>query len=163
MNQDPASIALVAAGALFLIYVLVKSRFSLVPASPEARDAKARIADAKRRARNKGLDSARRAEAWREAAEAALDGLDRPNLAAAYARRAERADPEDPAAVGMLAIALRRASRHRALERFLWRRLASQEDGPGYERAFDELIALYEGPMRRRERAKVLRRLRERP
>ena len=77
--------------------------------------------------------------------------------------RAERLDPNDVEAVGMLAVSLRRAARYRALERFLWRRLAGgpEPDRAGYERAFSELLKLYEGPLRRPETAEGLRRMRE--
>ena len=73
----------------------------------------------------------------------------------------ERLDPADADAVGLLALSLRKASRFRALERFLWRRLA--DDAPGgaaYERAYSELLALYEGPLRRPEMASALRSMR---
>jgi hypothetical protein len=123
---------------------------------------KRKIADAKLRARIRGADPIQSASAWREAALAALEGLNRPSLAASYARRAERLDPNDEEAIGLHAIALRRAARFRALERFLWRRLAEhpEQKGVGYERTFDELVSLYEGPLRRPEMARVLRRLR---
>jgi hypothetical protein len=125
-------------------------------------EVKRQIADAKRRARIRGVDPSESAAAWREAALAALEGLNRPSLAASYARRAERLDPNDEEAIGLHAIALRRAARFRALERFLWRRLEEhpEQKGAGYDRTFDELVSLYEGPLRRPEMARVLRRMR---
>lgn len=160
MQPDSTGVALAIAGALFLLYVLLKLRVSFAPASPEVRAARERIAAAKLRARKPGGTGRERADAWRDAALAALEGLKRPNLAASYARRAERADPDDPAAVRVLSMSLREAGRLRALERLLWRRLAQESHGPAHLRAYDELIALYDGPMRCPERAVVLRRMR---
>ena len=81
-------------------------------------------------------------------------------MAASYARRAERANPDDAAAVRVLSLSLREAGRLRALERLLWRRLAQEGHGPAHLKAYDELIALYAGPLRCPERATVLRRMR---
>lgn len=160
MQVDSTGMALAIAGGLFLLYLLLKLRISLSPATPQARAAKQRISDAKVRARKPGLTPAERAEAWRDAALAALEGLHRPNLAASYARRAERACPDDAAAVRVLSLSMREAGRLRALERLLWRRLAQETHGPAHARAYDELIALYDGPLRCPERATVLHRMR---
>jgi len=163
MQPDSTGIALAIAGGLFLLYVLVKLRISLVPATPAARAAQQRIQDAKARARKPGVTSQERAEAWRDAALAALEGLKRPNLAASYARRAERACPEDAAAVRVLSLSMREAGRLRALERLLWRRLAEEGDGTmraAHNRVYEELIQLYDGPLKCPERAVVLRRMR---
>jgi tetratricopeptide (TPR) repeat protein len=129
--------------------------------TPQWREAKRRIDEAKQRGRDKSREPTLRAKAWREAAVAALEGLRRPELAASYARRAERLDPNDAEAVVLLALSLRRAERYRALERFLWRRLATDpaEGAAGYERALQELLNLYQGPLRRPEIASGLRRI----
>lgn len=155
-----ASWGLLVAVVLFVGFLVFKSRLPLVGADPARANARKRIADAKRRARDSGADRARRARAWRDAAGIALDELRRPNLAASYARRAERADPDDAESVGMLARVLRRATRYRALEKLLWRRLADDKRGDAWDRAFDELLSLYEGPLRRPAQARVLRKLR---
>ena len=160
MQPDSTGVALAIAGALFLLYVLLKLRVSFAPATPETRAAKQRIQDAKLRARKPDISAHERAEAWRDAAVAALEGLKRPNLAASYARRAERACPDDAAAVRVLSRSMREAGRLRSLERLLWRRLAQEGHGPAHLRAYDELIALYDGPLRCPERAVVLRRMR---
>ncbi|MDH5673893.1 MAG: hypothetical protein OEZ06_17175 [Myxococcales bacterium] len=160
MKLDPASIGLLVAGTLFITFILLKLLGPL-PRDEETADARRRVADAKRRARDRSHSPEQRAAALRDAAVAALEGLGRPGLAASYARRAERLDPLDPASVGLRAAALRRASRFRALERFLWRKLAEDEPGAaGYERAYEELLSLYDGPLRRPETAQALRRLR---
>lgn len=163
MEGDTKSWTLLITGAVFLGYLLVKLRVSLVPVSPEARAARLRIAEVKKRARSPELSPQQRADAWREAAMLALEGLERPSLAASYARRAERVYPEDDTTVSLVARALRAAGRLRALERLLWRQLARTPQGSVYGRALDELIALYDGPMRRPDRASVLRRLRRGP
>ncbi len=159
MQSDSTGMALAIAGVLFLIYLLLKLRISFAPSTPEARAAKQRIHDAKQRART-ATSPHERGQAWRDAALAALEGLKRPNLAASYARRAERANPDDAAAVGVLSLSLREAGRLRALERLLWRRLAQEGHGPAHLKVYDELISLYDGPMRCPERAIVLRRMR---
>lgn len=150
--------ALLAAGLSFVLFMVVKTRFPFW-LDDEGREARDRLAQAKERVRSASEGPAR-AAALREAARVALEEVGRPNLAASLARRAERADPDSPDSVSMMAAAMRRASRYRALERQLWRKLASVSSGPAHDRAFDELLALYEGPMRRPEQARVLRRLR---
>jgi hypothetical protein len=161
MNSEPASIVLVITGILFAAFLLLKM-FRLPAAKTSRwREAKQNIDDAKRRGRDNNLEAAQRAKAWREAALAALEGLNRPGLAASYARRAERLDPSDAEAISLMVVALRRAQRYQALERFLWRHLASDpvdQVGPS-GRFFQELLKLYEGPLRRPEIAAALRRM----
>jgi hypothetical protein len=161
MNGDATRWVLLLVGALFFAYLFVKLKLSLLPGTPAVREAKRQIEQAKRRAREPGRTPKERADAWREAAMVALEQLERPNLAASYARRAERADPEDAAAVRILSRTMREAGRLRALERLLWRRLSQVPSGAAFTRAFAELVSLYEGPLRRPERALVLRRLRD--
>jgi hypothetical protein len=166
VNAGQANPWLVAAGLLFSVFVVVKLLRPAVPRDERWRDARRRIADAKRRAGEQGASASVRAAALREAASAALEDLKRPGLAASYARRAERLDPSDAESVGIVALALRRAARYRALERFLWRRLAEgpQLVGPAaHARSLAELVALYEGPLGRPEIATVLRRLGQDP
>ena len=160
LAQTPAGYALLGALLLFLVFLVVKSRLPLIRGmTDEQRAAKAKIAEAKLAARAAGNDPAARAAAFRKAAAVALEELGRPGLAASFALRAERADPGDGRAVGVLSVALRRQARFGALEKMLWRRL-SADPGPAFERAFTELLALYDGPMRKPERAAALRRLR---
>ncbi len=177
MSSEPTSLALVLVGLLFAAFILLKLYRPAVSRTPQWKEVKRSIAEAKKRARDRSLGPAERAAAWREAAAAALEGLKHPSLAATYARRAERLDPDDEEAVGLLAVSLRRAARYRALERFLWRRLAASgggvadgssadgevapgKRGAGYDRAFSELLKLYEGPLRRPEIAGALRSMR---
>jgi hypothetical protein len=161
MGVDSLSLALAIAGALFLFYVLLKLRYSLLPASAEVRDVKRRIQQAQVRAHDRNASAELRARAFCEAAQVALEELGRPNLAASYARRAQRVDPSLAEAVRLLSVSLQRGGRLRALERLLWRRLAREDAAsPGYQRAYDELVKLYSGPMKKPDRAAVLKRMR---
>lgn len=155
VGSDPRLLLLVAAG-VFVLFVILKSRLELVR-DPDVARARRRLAQARARARAAKDDPAARAEAYREAACIALDELRRPGLAASLARRADAAAPHDPDGVRLLARAMRGAERYRALERLLWRRL---DAGPPPEEAallWEELLSLYDGPLRRRAQARVLR------
>jgi hypothetical protein len=97
-----------------------------------------------------------RARALVRAARIALDQLHRPRLAARHAEWAHRLAPGLPEVVEVASIALVKARRVRALERLLW--LSAEAELEGAERhARDALIALYEGPMKRPERARAIR------
>jgi hypothetical protein len=161
MKSEPASILLVIAGVLFAVFLLLKMFRPPAAKTPQWREAKRNIDEAKKRGRDKNRDAQQRAKAWREAALGALEGMQRPGLAASYARRAERLDPSDTETVQLLILSLRRAERYRALERFLWRRLASDpgDQVPAQGRVMQELLKLYEGPLRRPEIAAALRRM----
>ncbi|HEX2672766.1 MAG TPA: hypothetical protein VHM25_17905 [Polyangiaceae bacterium] len=162
MKHDTQSLLLLIAGAVFFLYLVTR----MLAPSEVLRDesffaARRRIAECKRRARDSSLSAADRAAALREAAIAALESLRRPALAASYARRAERLDPQNPDSLGILARALTQGSKYQALERMLWRWLAEEPaTSPTYARAFDELVALYDGPLNRPEMATSLRRMR---
>jgi hypothetical protein len=146
------------AGAAFVLFLLFKLLRPHGGRSPAAREARERIAAARERGAAHATSNAERAAALREAALIALEELRSPNLASSYARRAERLDPGNAESVGLLATTLRRASRFVALERLLWRRLADGDrKAETYRRALDELIALYEGPLRRPEVGRALR------
>jgi len=161
MTEGMRSVAVVAAGLAFVAFLLFK--LLALPARRGALNAgtRDRLADAKRRGGDHAATAEQRAAALREAAVLALNELRRPSLAASYARRAERLDPQNAESIGLLATALRRASRFVALERLLWRRLADDlPHSTSYFRALDELIALYAGPLKRPEIANALRGMR---
>ena len=163
MKTDPQSLLLVIGGAGFALVLLLKWL-----EAPQRRDAayqqaRLRMLVAKRRAADRGLSTLERAVSLREAARIALDELQRPSLAAAFARRAERLVPDDPDNVGLLTRVFRRGARYTALERLLWRRLADDaSQGAEQQRALEELMSLYEGPLQRPETARALRRMRPR-
>ncbi|MEM9073910.1 MAG: hypothetical protein AAGE52_35790 [Myxococcota bacterium] len=151
---------LIAVG-VFGAFLLLKSRIPLFrdPALVRARKS---IAAAKQEARRSR--GPKRASAFRRAATLALEDLGRPALAASFARRADKADPTSPENVRLLARAMRSAERHRALERLLWRRLDEASiDSERGNRIFQELLGLYEGPLRSRAQARVLRALKGYP
>jgi hypothetical protein len=157
------SAAVVIAGLAFVAFLV----FRLLPSPSRGRRGGAskavreQIAAAKRRGSDRTSSPADRAAAMREAALLTLNELHHPSLAASYARRAERLDPQNAESVGLLATSLRRAARFVALERLLWRHLAEGvPHGPSYARALEELIALYAGPLKRPEIASALRGMR---
>ncbi len=157
----PAGWALLATVILFAAFLLLKSRISFLPRDPAVGDARKRIRAAKKRARKAAGDRDARVKALLDAAQIAREDLGRPRLAASYALRASRANPNHAGAITLMAETFREAKRYRAAEKFLWRRL----DGPtgvGYDAAFEQLLALYDGPMHRRERAQALRTMRKR-
>jgi len=161
MSDGTRSLLLVLAGMALVVFVLFKPRLTRRSRTPAAGAARKAIAAAKQRARDTTAGASTRAAALREAASLALNELDRPGLAASFARRAEKLDPQNTATFGLLASSLRSASRFRALERMLWRRLGSGElTDSEYQRALQELIALYHGPLKRMEIAVALERFR---
>ena len=161
MSDATRSLLLVLAGVAFVAFVLFKPRFARRARTPAAVAARKAIAAAKQRARDVSASASTRAAALRDAASLALNELAQPGLAASFARRAEKLDPQNEATFGLLASSLHRASRFRALERMLWRRLGSANPTEGeYQRTLEELIALYQGPLKRVEIASALQRFR---
>ena len=161
MSDEARSLLLVLAGVAFVAFVLFKPRLARRARTPAAASARKAIAVAQQRAREASAGPAARAAALREAASLALNELKQPGLAASFARRAEKLDPENTATFGLLASSLRSASRFRALERMLWRRLGSGDPAAeDYQRALEELIALYGGPLKRTEIAVALQHFR---
>ena len=162
MKTDPQNLLLLLGGFGFAAYLLLKVLTAFGGRDGTSNDARRRVLEAKKRGDDRSLPVIQRAAALHEAAHLALEELGRPALAAALARRAERLDPSNADATGLLALALRRGARYSALERLLWRQLADQggDAEPSYTKAFDELVALYEGPLQRPETARALRRFR---
>jgi hypothetical protein len=98
--------------------------------------------------------------AYRDASRVALDALGRPNLAVSLARRAVRLDPEHKDGLEILVTSMTHGARTRALERLLWRKLREVEPGSDRHRTiFQELLALYQGPLKDPDRAEALRML----
>jgi len=151
---------LLLAGLLFALFLLAKTLRPQLLLNPAQREARQRLRALKQRAQDHALSTAERASALRDAASLALQELQRPGLAASLARRAERLHPEDGAALSLLTQALRKQARYGALERVLWKKLATPDasGAPGAQRARDELVRLYEGPLKRPEIAAAIRR-----
>ncbi|HEY2734514.1 MAG TPA: hypothetical protein VGI70_11050 [Polyangiales bacterium] len=161
MKTDAQNLLLMIGGAGFLVYLVLKLWEGSGERGTEHGLAKRRMLEAKRRGNDRSAPNSQRAAAFRDAASEALEGLGRIGLAAAFARRAARLEPGNSDAVSLLALALRRSARYSALEQFLWQRLSDLDvaDAAAFDRAFEELVALYAGPLRRPETARVLRRL----
>ncbi|MEZ4256074.1 MAG: hypothetical protein R3A78_10265 [Polyangiales bacterium] len=157
--NDTARWALLGAIVLFVLYLVLKSMFRLRPMVPRSPEARRRLAEAKARAVAESADPTARAAAWKEAARIAFVDLKRANLAASFAARALSASMDDAEAVELLTKGYRRVRRYRTLEKWLWRCLAHGAGG-AYETAHRELIALYDGPMRRPDWARALRAMR---
>ena len=162
MPSSLRSIVLLAAVVFFVAFLLMKSRMLGPKRRAGGESARRRLSQAKQRAAQVQSPE-EKAQAWREAAEIALQDLRRPHAAALYARRADRHLPRRAETLRLLFSALKSAGKWRTLEDALWRRLGSEsesKDGELDALMFEELVALYEGPMARPERARVLRRLR---
>jgi hypothetical protein len=157
MSERVSSLALLIAGLLFALFVLSKI-LPLPSRDGAARAARKRLAEIKARAADHTKPASERAAALREAATLALEELRQPGLAASLARRAERVEPGSAEGLGLLATALRRQSRYRALERMLWQRLVAAPPAAIERRALEELVRLYEGSLDRPEIAAALRR-----
>lgn len=163
--MDPTTRAWLIAGTalVFIVFLVVKAVFDPMPRGPGVREARRRLSEARKRARAKELSSHERSAAWCAAARLALEDLGSPRAAARLAQKALRADPASLDAQALLSRALHSAGRLRTLERALWVELDLARGiraNDAYERAFAELLSLYEGPLRRPERARVLRALR---
>lgn len=152
--------ALLAAACLFVLFVVAQALLPAIARRGPRRELHARLSGAVARGTDRALPATERAAALRDAGEIALAELRRPRLALRYARWADEALPGDPASIALLARAMMRAGRYRALERQLWRSMDAHPEAPAHEAAFDALLALYEGPMKAPERARVLRAMR---
>lgn len=149
--------ALLAAALLFLLFVVGQALLPAIVRRGPRRAAHTRLSAAVAKGTDTALAAPERAAALREASTIALDGIQKPRLAARYARWADQALPGHPETIELLARTMARAGRYSALEKTLWRTLDAH---PGaHDAARDALIALYEGPLHAPERARVLRRL----
>ncbi|GAB4210377.1 MAG: hypothetical protein OHK0013_30980 [Sandaracinaceae bacterium] len=141
---------------LFVLLVIVQAVLpSLRPASGK-RAARARLSAAVARGSDTTAPAATRALAFVEAGREALGTLKRPGLAARYARYAHDLAPADAEVVSFAIEAMTAARRHVGLERLLWVTLDRTDDDACFDRALAALRRLYEGPLARPERARVL-------
>lgn len=151
--------ALLAAALLFVLFVVAQALLPALIGRGKLGEANVRLSSTIARATG-NADLAERAAGLREASTLALTELRRPRLAVRYALWALEAAPGDPANVPVLAAAMMRAKRLRALERHLWELM--DEHPAVLAAAYDALLELYDGPMKTPERARVLRALRAR-
>lgn len=152
--------ALLAAALLFVLFVVGQALLPAIVGRGRRREAHARLSAAVARGTDAARAPAERASALRQASEIALAEIRKPRLAIRYAHWADRASPGDAETIAVLARAMTVGRRYRALERLLWRTI--DEHDAARETALDALLALYDGPMRLPERARVLRALRAR-
>ncbi len=157
--------------AVFVGFLVWKYRPSLSMAEPLARsygwrsrrspEVTAKIKDALERAR--GAKSPRdRSDALLSAAEAAALAPDGTTSAIGFYLRAMRADVTHDAPVQGIATLLA-AERPELLEHILWRRLShldgSEKGGVAMKYTLQALVALYQGELRHKDRARALKRL----
>ncbi len=163
MSPEGMKILSYVALGIFVLWIVLKVRLTLPPRDPSRREPYERWRAVTKRARLARHEPKVRAAALREAAMIALEGLDRPEVAAAQARRADALDPDEPTSIATLVRAMTAAERYAALERQLWLELAKAGSGSARETALlDALIGLYRDGLHRPERADVLERLRAR-
>jgi hypothetical protein len=150
-----AQILLLGAVALFGAYLIIRFR----PGATHRRKLQRAVTDARARAH-----AARTPEARSEAlCDAGIAASKRKRWTAAlgYFLRAMRASPTSPEIINRAAACL--APRPDLAESVLWRRISALPDDDEHHDAFvatlRALTMLYEGPLRDRGRAKVLRRL----
>jgi hypothetical protein len=155
--------ALLAAALLFFLFIATQALLPALAGRKARRAAHSQISNAVARGSDEKRPAPERAAAYREASELALIELHRPRLAVRYALWADKAAPNEAATISLVARAMTRAKKHRALERYLWKALDAAPAGEAHAAAFDALIALYEGPLHGPERARVLRALASRP
>jgi hypothetical protein len=156
---------------VFMVFLVWRYRPSLAMAEPWARSygfrrrhsaaVDAKIREALERARH-ATTPRERAEALVAAAEAAALAPDGITSAMGFYLRAMRADVTFCAPVEGISTLLA-AERPELLEHVLWRRLAhldwSDEPSAGAKCTLDALIALYEGDLHLKDRARALKKL----
>jgi hypothetical protein len=139
---------------LLVVLVIVQAVLPVLRV-PGGRAVRARLSAAVARGSDKSAPAKVRALAFVEAGREALT-LKRPGLAARYARYAHDLTPTEAEIVSFTIEAMTAAKRHVGLERLLWVTLDRTDDDACFARALAALCALYEGPLRRPERARVL-------
>lgn len=144
---------------LTVVLVIAQALLPLLRRTPDAPAARARLSAAVARGSDKSAPAADRARAFVEAGREAL-ALKRPGLAARYARYAHDLAPAEPAVVSFVIEAMTAAKRHVGLERALWISLDRAVDDASFETARAALRRVYDGPLRRPERGRVLAGLR---
>ncbi len=158
MNEDNVQVALLVVAVAFVALVALRGILPALRARRAAAPTRLSISRAVSVASDTERPAAERAAALVEAGRAALVTLRKPRLAAHHAEWAHRIAPSDPAVVTLAIDALTPIRGFARLERLLWISLDSSE-GEARARVLEALADLYDGPMRRPERARALRRL----
>ncbi len=110
-------------------------------------------------AREPNLDPTERAARWVTAAAACLERKGPGRLAARFAWRALREEPDNAAALEIYVRGMRRARRLRALEKRLWSLAAKQTSDEGVFNTLCALAAVYDEDLGLAERASVIERV----
>jgi hypothetical protein len=156
----PWMMPLLAVLAILVVALVVLQGFLPALRRPTGgRQARARVSAAVARGTDTQRPITERASAFVEAGREANDALRKPRLAARYAHYAHELAPGDPTVVAFTIEAMRLAKRHVGLERALWLSLDRAADDTTFETARAALVALYDGPLKRPERARVLAKL----
>lgn len=141
---------------LVVALVILQGVLPAMRRPPGGRQARARLSAAVARGTDTKRPITERASAFVEAGREARDALHKPRLAARYAHYAHELAPGDPSVVAFTIEVMRLAKRHVGLERALWLSLDRAKDDATFESARAALITLYEGPLKKAERARVL-------
>ncbi len=144
---------------LVVVLVILQGVLPALRRPRGGRQARARVSVAVARATDASRPIAERARAFLEAGREARDALHKPRLAARYAHYAHELAPGDPDVVAFTIEIMRTAKRHVGLELALWTSLDRAEDDATFERARAALAALYDGPLKKPERGRVLSKL----
>lgn len=146
---------------LVVALVLLGAVTPLLPSRKKKRAVHARVSAEVSKGTDASLTSLERARAFVRAGQEALSGLHKPSLAARYAKYAHDLAPADEAVTTFMIEAMRASKRWVHLERGLWQTLDATREQTSTRHAFQHahaaLIELYEGPLKRPERARVLR------
>ncbi|UJR82223.1 hypothetical protein [Sandaracinus amylolyticus] len=149
--------ALLAAALLFVLFIVAQALLPAILRRRGDRAANTKVDEAILRGNDTARAVSERADAFREAATIALDELRRPRLALRLLASGESIAPGEPATIALVERAMMRAKDLEGLERYLWQTMDAHPGSPAHTRALDALLALYEGPMKTPERARVLR------
>lgn len=160
MTDQNVQLALLVVAIAFGVLVAVRGILPALRARHRAAPARLEISRAISVASDTAREPAVRAAALVKAGRAALGELGKARLAAHHAEWAHRLAPAHPDVVALAVDALTPIRAYARLERLLWVSLDASE-GAARDTALDALAVLYEGPMRRPERARALRRLRD--
>ena len=146
---------------LTVALVLLGAVMPLLPSRKKQRAVHARVSAEVSKGTDASLSKLERARAFVRAGQEALGAMKKPSLAARYAKYAHDFAPADEAVTTFMIDAMRASKRWVHLERGLWQTLdATREDSSNaqaFAHAHAALIELYEGPLKRPERARVLR------
>jgi hypothetical protein len=155
---DVASIGLVVVASLLVLVIVLSAVLPRFAGGSVKRASRRRMSEAVTDGSDPKRSPAERAASLVKAGRTALVELHNARLAARYAEWAHKLAPVDVDVIALVIDALSAARRFHALERLLWLSLDGVAD-PKTSPALPALTALYEGGLRRPERARALTKL----